>query len=166
MRRFVFLAFAAALPLSGCTGKAPSLTGTLPALKDEDSLQGTWIVVSMERDGDKQDLSDEKDEKKQITVVVNGNIMKMKLGDLESKDDDATFKLDPGQKPKHIDMTRKKTDLMSSSVEKKVQTTKCIFELEGDNLRICGPIEDDGERPKEFTGAKDKKTVLMTFKRK
>ena len=109
--------------------KAVALIGSLclvfesPAAdtkKDEDLIQGTWVMVAVERDGEKEDLSVEKDEKKQITVIFSGNKTFMKIGDLEIKEYLATFKLDSSKKPKQMDTVVKK-----ENVEK---ITKTIYE--------------------------------------
>jgi RNA polymerase sigma factor (sigma-70 family) len=116
-----------------------------PARQDRDKLQGTWQAVSGEADG--QALPEES--VKDYKMVVTGDRMKLtKAGD----GGEGTLKLDPTQKPKTI-------DIEISENEKAIG----IYELNGDELRLC-MVEDNGlARPTEFEG-KDK-AVFFVFKR-
>ena len=74
-----------------------------------------------------------------------------------SLSDELTFKIDPGKKPKQIDMADPK--------DKDAKPVPCIYSLEGDELKLCLPLvapgkKDDAARPESFD-TKDKK--LMTF---
>jgi uncharacterized protein (TIGR03067 family) len=113
--------------------------------KKAKGLEGTWVVVSLTANGKPND--DAKDTK----VVFEGkNItVKTKNGDRKS-----TFKIDP--KKKTIDIVRKEKD--------GEKTSKGIYQLKGDELKICF-ARPDKDRPKDFTAAEDSGHTLVVLKR-
>jgi uncharacterized protein (TIGR03067 family) len=68
---------------------------------------------------------------------------------------EVTYKLDPSQKPKHIDF------LMPED-----RIAKGIYLLDGDTLTVCVSEKEDDERPKEFESKEGSSIVLMKLKRK
>ena len=66
--------------------------------------------------------------------------------------DVAKIKLDSSKKPGHLDLTDKS------------KTMPGIYELTGDDLKICF-TDGGGERPMEFKSEKDSKHVLIVLKR-
>ncbi len=78
---------------------------------------------------------------------------------LTIKDDtkDGRYKLDAAKKPKEIALTMTENG--------KNETVRGIYELDGDNLKICFPAAPGGEAPKEFSGKKASNQMLMVLKR-
>jgi len=68
-----------------------------------------------------------------------------------------TYKIDTKAKPTTM-------DIAPSDGPQKGKTIKAIFELSGDTIKICYPLEN-GEQPKEFASTKDSKVFLVTYKR-
>jgi uncharacterized protein (TIGR03067 family) len=120
--------------------------------KDEDRLQGTWKVTSIENDGKKADPKTFAGWK----LVVAGN----KMTALDGNDvvDDHTFTLAAAAKPPALDLV----PLMG---EKKAKTVKGIYRLEGDTLTVCVSEPDAKERPKEFRSVEGTSHTLVVFQR-
>ena len=113
----------------------------------KEKLKGTWTVVSIEAAGKKVPEEFVKGQ----TITFDADKMTHKEKD---KTEPATYKIDAGQKPAHLDMT-------PTEGPDKGQTVKMIFQLDGDTLKIAGKMEPT-ERPKGFD---DKDVVVMTLKR-
>jgi uncharacterized protein (TIGR03067 family) len=110
------------------------------------SLEGTWLIVSVTQDGKADDKA--KDHK----VVFEGNKMTV---DTEKGQHKGTFSLDP----------KKKTiDIMPSEGNNKGKTFKGIYELKGNDLKLCF-TRPDNERPKEFKSEAGSGCVLAVLKR-
>jgi uncharacterized protein (TIGR03067 family) len=118
---------------------------------DEEKLQGTWTFVSLERGG--QEVMDDF-VKEAKAIIANG---KVKL-QAQGKEMEVSIKLDPTKKPKHIDITA-----MDGGKE---VLHKGIYELDGDNFKICfGPPGEN--RPSEFKtqgGSSEQMAVLKREK--
>ena len=115
--------------------------------KEEAKLKGVWSLVSLvEPSGEKVPEEVVKDAK----VVFNDGKMTVKIG---GQDHQVVYKLDPGLKPPAIDWT-----------DEKGKVSKGIYELKGDDLKICGS-GPDFERPKDFKTNKETKTGLIILKR-
>jgi uncharacterized protein (TIGR03067 family) len=124
---------------------------------DEELLQGTWVVVSFEKDGRKHP-----DPGKGRVVIRKSELS---IGQEGEAGDTFTFKLHPTEKPKGIDlkMPGEKTPTLG------------IYRLEGDRLTLCvrgrGDRKKDGtpsdlresSRPKEFA---TEGNMLMVLTRK
>jgi uncharacterized protein (TIGR03067 family) len=118
-----------------------------PAARADDSkdMQGTWVVVSSERDGVTGDNPDDK------LVVKGDKIMIMRSS--TNREDPVTFKLDAAQKPKHLNLTTPGR-----------QSIKGIYELQGDNLKICFG-KPGSERPADFKTKENSGFMCVTLKR-
>ena len=117
--------------------------------KDEEKLQGTWIVVSGERDGMK--LPDDKI--KDLKVVIKDDTLTV-------GDEKTTFKLDAKKKPKTIDLVPIKKD------GTKEDMVPGIYEIDGDDLKMCwAKGGKEADRPTEFATKKDSRNVLFILKR-
>jgi len=68
---------------------------------------------------------------------------------------EADYKLDPAKKPKQIDL------LFGEG-----RTTKGVYHLEGDTLKLCAEKETDGERPTEFSTKHGTTHFLVVLKKK
>jgi uncharacterized protein (TIGR03067 family) len=103
------------------------------AKKDQEKLQGDWVLASGERDGEQ--LPD--DLIKSVKRTVTGD------KSMVTRDGQAvatgTFTLDPSKKPKAIDFKLEGTD----------QPIHGIYDLDGDTFKLCYAAPGE-ERPKEF----------------
>jgi uncharacterized protein (TIGR03067 family) len=111
---------------------------------------GTWELVSLEVDGKVFPAADVKD----IKVVVKGDKANFSLGSMG--DAATTFSVDPAKKPKTMDS-------IWTMGPKKGMKTLSLYEVEGDNLKICST--EGEQRPKEFTAKEGSKCRLAVWKR-
>ncbi len=125
------------------------------AKKGQERFQGTWRVLRAEDRG--VVMVDEKAGRMfDVKLVIKGNRIHY-TGNLPGLDLEFTYKLDPTKSPKVIEMT-----LVKSGDKKGIgETTKGIYVLEGDSLKICGSPQ---ELPKEFDGKKYGLFVLKRLK--
>jgi uncharacterized protein (TIGR03067 family) len=119
--------------------------------KDEEKIQGTWTVVSMEREGQK--FPD--DEVKKMKVVIKDDLLTINNG---CRDEQARIKLDAKKKPKAL-------DLMAVKDGKEQGAVPGIYEIDGDNLKLCWDKGSTADRPTEFATKKRSSTALMVLKR-
>jgi uncharacterized protein (TIGR03067 family) len=119
--------------------------------KDEmKKMEGTWLVVSAENDGEK--LPD--DVIKMMKSIVKGDKVSIYLGDKVVGE--ATFTVDPSKKPKTMDS-------VSTMGPDKGKKSLAIYEFDGDTMKIC--FTEGDERPKEITAKKGSKCFLVVYKR-
>jgi uncharacterized protein (TIGR03067 family) len=71
--------------------------------------------------------------------------------------DEGTVKRDPGKSPKTMDITGKKGPNVG-------KTFLCIYELKGDDLRVCYDLSGKA-RPTEFGTKADTLLFLVTYRR-
>jgi len=127
------------------------LLGWIGPANDQKALQGKWNVVSWLEDGKEETARELRDVK--LTMVFQDNKFIFESFNLEHNQtvtSEATFAVDPSKTPKEIDITLKKEG-------KKL----CIYELKGDDLKICMP-GGKNERPTHFKAANDR---ILTLKR-
>jgi uncharacterized protein (TIGR03067 family) len=116
-------------------------------VSDRAKLQGTWVAVSIERDGEKHFQGDVASYR--LTFAGDRLTFHSKNGDKV-----APYRLDPTQKPKAIDI----------DYEEGI-TTQGIYELTGDRLKLC--YTKGGERPAGFdTTVGEWNTFLFIYERK
>jgi uncharacterized protein (TIGR03067 family) len=111
--------------------------GGEPTKSDLENLQGTWILVAMERDGEDVAAEDFTDWK----AVYEGNRVTLRAGERIRRR--GVITLDPSRIPKAID-TRDQDGPYAD------QTVPGIYSLEGDKLRLCF-ARPGAQRPKDFT---------------
>jgi len=120
--------------------------------KDTEKIQGTWKLVSLEADG-KQGPAE---------IVATMKLVfrddKLTFTPGEPGFTNYTFKLDPATKPPSFDMTH-------ADGKNKGNTTKAIYSLEGDNLKICFCFGSADQRPKEFTAKAKSGQGMYVLKR-
>jgi len=110
--------------------------------EDKDFIQGTWRMIEWQRPGQETLHAGP-------TVYFEGNHLYFLRKNEFTKDMDRVnlteFHLDPGKTPKQI-------DLVQLDGPNKGKTFKGIYELTGDQLRVCVNDEDHlaSERPTEF----------------
>jgi uncharacterized protein (TIGR03067 family) len=118
------------------------------AAKGDKSLDGEWEVKSALRGGQEPPADSPK-----LSLSIQGDVAVMKIGKSTIK---AKFKADPDKKPKAYDLT-------AEEGPHKGETIKGIYEVNGDELRVCHGKPGD-ERPAEFSG-KEEDRFLITWKR-
>jgi uncharacterized protein (TIGR03067 family) len=130
------------------------------AQRDLNNMQGTWVMVAAEREGEK--LPD--GEVKTTKVVIKGNsitVIKGKNGQ-RSHEEKALLTLKPSTKPKAFDLRPgDKGDKRDNEEEKPIPG---IYELDGNNLKMCWAREG-AERPREFATKPNSDTSLFILKR-
>jgi uncharacterized protein (TIGR03067 family) len=145
--------------LSLCAGLALSAAAEGPASKDLKAMQGDWLVVENKVDG----LDFPKDLLKKTKVIFKGDKMTQKpeivnacgkfiLGSADGFT--VSVKLDESKKPKLLDV------IVEADGKKAV--AKGIYELRGDDLKICF---NPGGAPKEFTSKAGSGNILLVLKR-
>ena len=121
------------------------------AKEDKQKLQGTWKLIAFEIAGKGDD--DTKDENREL--VIDGDKITVKNEGKEVEQE--SFVLDPTKKPKNIEVT-------TLTGDEKNKKRLGIYELDGDNLKIC--IDEKGEtRPAEFKTKEGGSQILVTLKR-
>jgi uncharacterized protein (TIGR03067 family) len=119
--------------------------------KDKAALQGEWMMVAGEREGEPFPEDFKKDAKRivkddETSVVIMGQVF-MK----------AKFTIDPSKKPKTIDY---------DVTEGGAQGMKLIgiYEVDGENAKFCFTTSE-GARPTDFTTKADDGRTLSVWKR-
>jgi uncharacterized protein (TIGR03067 family) len=149
MRARAVTLLAAGLLLIG----AGRLTADDKADKDQEALQGTWTLETLNQDGKAAPAED----LKRITFVFKDNTYAISM---EGKElETGTFKLDSSKKPKTVDF-----EIKSGNDKGKKQPG--IYELEGDTFKLCLAFPGGTDRPKELAAKADTKTIYSVLKRK
>jgi len=137
---------------------APSALSAADSVKDEvKKLVGTWIIVSVDADGETRPAKD----------IGEGIPKKFKISaeKIDSLIDREAlpYSIDPLQKPKHMDVR--------NGDSKDAETIKWIYALDGDDLKLAVTFdlklfggEPDRSRPKSFD-TKGNKTIAINLKR-
>jgi uncharacterized protein (TIGR03067 family) len=118
------------------------------AKKDLEKLKGTWVATSYVKD---TKPAPEADLKMMKLVIAGDQVSFTKGKDLRK----STYKLDPTQKPKAV-------DIVMIDGPDKGNTLQGIYEISGDELKICLAILNK-PRPKELAAKPE--TILETWKR-
>jgi uncharacterized protein (TIGR03067 family) len=119
--------------------------------KDLDAMQGTWEIASIEQAGMK--VPAEEIKKANVRLVIKGDKFTYKMGDTATGE--GSFKLDP---------EKKTLDATGKGAGGKEEKTLGIYELKGDELRVC--FVPEGEtRPTKFEAKEGTKAVIITYKR-
>jgi uncharacterized protein (TIGR03067 family) len=149
MRTLTLLAVALSLCLAGALHSAEKETNA-----DADKLQGTWQAVKVEIGG--VPLPDEIVNNLKYEIKGN-NMVTMGVPEIIKQYGAATFKLKSSTTPKSIDFTISAGDNKGNELEG-------IYELKGDELRICVQITGK-ERPGEFVTKEGDSRGLLLLKR-
>ena len=115
-------------------------------------MAGNWVPVLMQLNGKKQ--PDEVT--RAIKLTINGNKYNTVVG---KERDEGTLKLDATKEPREM-------DIITSVGENKGKPIPCIYELKGNELRVCYGLNGTA-RPADFKAGEDEKGVVMliTYKR-
>ncbi|HEY7090299.1 MAG TPA: TIGR03067 domain-containing protein [Tepidisphaeraceae bacterium] len=123
---------------------------SLSLAADGDKIDGTWLPAKAELAGKPWP-----EEVRKVTkLVVKGEDYLVTVGNSPDK---GTIKLNPAAKPKEMDLT---------GVEgpNKGKTFLCIYEQNGDTLRICYDLSGKA-RPTEFKTTEGTQLFLVTYER-
>jgi uncharacterized protein (TIGR03067 family) len=123
-----------------------------PAQTDQEKLQGTWTFVSGESDGKPVAAATIKDS----TVVIGKDTIFVRDGN-NKKTWEVSYGIDPTKTPRTITMQLKEGEF-------KGQKTEGIYELSGDDLKLCYALPG-GARPTGFSTKEGSKTNCFTLKR-
>ena len=143
-----------------CTLTAVVLGFTSPAWGDDakedaDKLQGTWQAT----EGMSEGKPVPKEQLQGIKLVFSGEQMSLFPPDGKGKKTvEYTFRVDPGKKPKAIDLIRREGG-------SKGKIARAIYELDGDTLKLCLTNRLDRDRPTEFAAPEKAGLTLLTLKR-
>jgi uncharacterized protein (TIGR03067 family) len=118
--------------------------GEYDGAAESDELEGSWRMVMVEYCG-----------RDQPVPVKGAWTFRRGRSTPPLPDREGTYKADPSRKPAHLD----ETELCG---QWKGKTWKCIYQVEGDTLRIAVTSKGD-ERPKNFDDKKD--LFICTYKR-
>jgi uncharacterized protein (TIGR03067 family) len=126
---------------------------------DLEKLQGNWLLVAFEGNGQK--MSEDKVKEKGTRLTITGDNYRTVGRSVDGTEfiTEATIKLDPTKKPKAIDGTI----TFVTSGNRKGQTHLGIYELEGDQLKLC--LTGGKERPQDFTTRPGSGHALWIWKR-
>jgi uncharacterized protein (TIGR03067 family) len=118
-------------------------------------LQGNWKLVGAIMSG--HQLTDEELGVADLDHVVfsNDTVSLNKAGEKDSK---AKYRLDSGKRPKEIDM-------IPADGPYKGKTTRWIYVLEGDSLKLCYDAEQITRRPTSLTSTEDSNRVILLLQR-
>jgi uncharacterized protein (TIGR03067 family) len=114
-----------------------------------EKLAGVWSCVSGINDG--KPLPE--DIVKQLKLTLTKDRYKTEKGQVLLFD--GIYKIDASQRPKHIDIT-------APEGEQAGKTSKGIYALEGETLRMCYA---DKDRPKDFESKSGSGVTLVIWKR-
>lgn len=148
MRKHLILLVAVALSVAADRRKE--------AADEAKKFIGTWTLVSAEFGGATMPA----EETKMIRLVFSsGKRYTYKKGSTSHK---GTFEPDPTVSPSALDI--RANDTISKELKDKGKTYRCIYELEGDTLkiRLALPGED---RPREFASTPGNRQCLQVWKR-
>jgi uncharacterized protein (TIGR03067 family) len=119
--------------------------------KDLKALRGTWVVVAAEQDGKPLDRI-----KDGTLVVKDVNFHITTKGGTEMKGD---LRLNASKKPRYMDLAHQEGLLRD-------KTWEAIYELDGDDLKICyAEVGSDKPRPEKFAAPKGSGLLFVTLKR-
>jgi uncharacterized protein (TIGR03067 family) len=121
----------------------------------KEKLKGEWSLVSLERNGESEKVTEASDD--YIKLKIEGNNLIYSIYVFKSfVEIKAIFAVDSSKKPKTIDITFKEGD-------KDGEVRKGLYELDGDILKICLGSPQASERPAEFKSQGD--VLVFTYKR-
>jgi uncharacterized protein (TIGR03067 family) len=120
------------------------------AKDDHARIQGAWTVISGERGGKQEPAA----ELKSSSVVITRDRITVRHKD---RAEEMAYKLDPSTKPGHIDLT------MIAGPDKD-KTAHGIYELSGDQLKICF-ARPGQERPTGFSTKQNSDQMCFVLKR-
>ncbi|HYT89054.1 MAG TPA: TIGR03067 domain-containing protein [Gemmataceae bacterium] len=121
--------------------------------KDLKQMEGTWKATMHEIDGKK--TTEEEQKQADVKLVIKGGKYTVSFGGkVVGK---GTVKLDATKKPREV-------DAIATEGPGKDETMKGIYELKGDEMRVCF-AQPGKERPTEFRTKEGTGQMLLGYKR-
>lgn len=145
MTRFVVLA------LTSCLLVVAALADDA-ARPDRELIQGSWTIVSIVQDGMQE--PDESVQGGQIEFKEDGYTVRANDQIVEQ----GSQSLDPSRQPKTIDFK-----IIRGPDKGKSQ--QGIYQLEGDQLRVCFAYPGERDRPKQFISTLETRSILLVLRR-
>jgi RNA polymerase sigma factor (sigma-70 family) len=124
---------------------------------DQELIQGTWVYVALAVGG-KSKWSDDVARVWKSLSFADDVVRLVVNQDGKEVVHQGRFKLHPSRKPKEIDLIELDPDL-------KETITGCLYELDGDTLRLCHPKNSGGDRPRALESKEGSTDWLWTLKR-
>lgn len=127
--------------------------GTVPR-DDRGALQGLWVLEKVD-EGKGRGAEEVRDAAEKMQFLIAGDVwwgMSPGGGDGVAP---MRVKLDPTKNPKWLDLA----DLKHND------TARCIYEHDGDKLRIASAVGAGAPRPAEFIADEDARVTVMHFRR-
>jgi uncharacterized protein (TIGR03067 family) len=131
--------------------KDPNPTAPTRPLTEVDKLIGTWTVIAMEYKGKTLPKEVYKDNQ----LIFTDNDISTRKGDKTIAE--ARYAVPDKGNPKQLITVPKQGP-------KKGQRVPCIYLLDGDTLKICGP-DTTKDAPKTFATKADNDYILITLRR-
>ena len=129
---------------------APSPAMIQEAIRlDQQRLQGTWKVISADVGGRSAGL------KQNVRWIIAGSKIVMELGERR----EGKFSLDASKSPRRIDIVA-----MASDGKQKADSLLGVYELSGDELRVCLDSGDE-PRPASLRSSQDTNQVSLVLQR-
>lgn len=159
-KRKLFAAAMLAVAVVAGRGVSYGLAGEPPAKddkaaagakEDKDAILGTWKVEVVESDGKDASETDEGREHKGATLTITAGKIAFKTA---RHDGEFSYRLDPAAKPKTLDMDNGEG-----------KTIDCVYALDRDTLKICGPRKNGGPRPAMVATEEGSESFLLVLKR-
>jgi len=135
---------------------------TTVQIKDEEKLQGTWQITSCQNQGFELD-GRLMDQFKAIKWVFKEDRLIKEAGMVDGKpspEQTLKFKLNPKENPKHIDLIPLNGEMKGE------KAALGVYEVEGDELKICLPQTVHPDRPKVLSSELGTYDILFVLKRK
>jgi uncharacterized protein (TIGR03067 family) len=131
------------------------IASLLPLARGDDStdsmdVEGTWKPLSAELAG----KAFPEEVLKSMKLIIKGENYTAEVG--EGKDE-GTVKLDPTKSPKAM-------DIKGTKGPNEGKTFLVIYELKGDDLKVCYDLSGES-RPSEFATKPDTKLFLVSYRR-
>ena len=120
------------------------------AQSEKSKLEGNWEFVSGKLFGKELEEKDFSEDIKERKFIFKGDKITMKV--------ECAFTIDPGKKPKEIDIK------VEEGPENERGTWKGIYELSGDDLVLCFAMPNR-DRPSEFDSKAGELIMMMKLKR-
>jgi uncharacterized protein (TIGR03067 family) len=124
---------------------------TPEAKKELDRLQGTWVMVGLEVNGETVPEA----RIQGTTLVIKGDNYVTHVKDTKRE---TTIEVDPGKKPKAIDM-------YFPDGTNAPKLSKGVYELEGDTLKVCRHQMPGEDRPSQIGSWPNTNLFVVTWKR-
>jgi RNA polymerase sigma factor (sigma-70 family) len=132
-----------------------------PAIPDRDALQGLWEIekIDLGKRAKPDELKTIQAAPGKMHILVAGDVWWGLTGGTGGNISPQRVRIDPAKNPKWLDMGEFVPGAPADL------NNRCIYELDGDKLRICTCAGENGTRPAEFTTDDDSELIVMHLRR-